>query len=197
MSVTTPLLPPTLADIKSWSRMDFRDLDEPFNDQDLQVRIERACAYLNAVTGRPIDDTMPLPLVPIAQEAVQLRVEQIVVQEQQDYTETVNDDSVMSFSAGGYSETRHTSMTRSAPAVGGSLPLINVAPWLNKDIWLLCTDDMRTYWTETLLGASAAATIPSFEVTEADWGNYGGLYPYGFGPGAFRGPLIDASIWGA
>lgn len=191
----TAALPPSVADIKAWSRLDFADLDAPFSDDDLQVRLERALAYLETVTGRAIDATMPRLLVPIAQEAVQLRVEQMAFQEQEDYAETANDDMVQSFSAGNYTESRRVVRTYSGAETG--LPEINSQPWLNRDIWLLCTDDMRAYWTETLMGAAAAASIPSFEVTEADWGNYDGLYPYTLGAGAFRSAVIDASVWGA
>ena len=193
---TTTLLPPTVDQIKGWSRVEFGDLDQPFTDQDLQVRIDRSVAELTAITGRLFDDTMPTPLVSIAQEAVQLRVEQMAYQEQEDYAETVSDDLIQSFTAGNYSETKKSPRDRYTGLTTG-LPEINSNPWLNRDIWLLCTDDMRNYWTETLLGQAAAALIPSFEVTEADWGNYDGLYPYSWGVGAFNSPLVGLDTWGA
>jgi len=169
-------LPPTLAQIKQWSRVDFSGLEDPYTDEDLQVRLTRAVADLAAITGRPFDDTMPPFLVPIAQEAVQLLVEQMCFQEQSDYSETVNDDMIQSFTAGNYSETRtmergrHTGMTT-------GLPQINPNAWLNRDIWLLCTPAMQDYWSMSINGVSAFANVPYQEVTEADWGNYGGLYP--------------------
>ena len=193
---STTLLPPTVAQIEGWSRVDFTGLDQPFTDADLQVRIDRSVAELTAITGRLFDDTMPGPLVSIAQEAVQLRVEQMAYQEQEDYAETVSDDLIQSFTAGNYSETRKSPRDRYTGMTTG-LPEINPNPWLNRDIWLLCTDDMRAYWTETLLGQGQAALIPSFEVTEVDWDNYGGLYPYSYGVGAFHSPLIGLDTWGA
>ena len=192
MSVAPPLvgaLPPTVQDIKAWSRLDFAELDEPFSDADLRIRLDRAVAYLEAMTGRTFDATMPPYLVPIAQEAVQLRVEQMAWQEQPDYQETANDDQIQSFSAGGYSETRRVIRTYAGAEHG--LPEMNPNAWLNRDIWLLCTEAMRTYWVETLMGAAMAAQIPSFAVTEADWGNYGGLYPSGF-----RTAMSDLPGWG-
>jgi len=197
MAVAAPpaALPPTVAEIKRWSRRRFEDYDEPFDDADIQVRLERSVAYLEAVTGRKWDETMPKRLIFIAQEATQLRVEQMAFQEQDDYHETTNDDQIQSFTAGGYSESRPIVRTYAGSESG--FPEINSNSWLNKDIWLLCTDDMRTYWVETLQGATAAANIPSFAVTEADWGNYDAIYPYSWGTGAFRGPIIDDNVWGA
>lgn len=195
MSVTTSSgLPPTVADLESWSRIDFSSLDAPFTDSDLGVQIVRATAYLTAVTGRAMDDTMPPPLVPIAQDAYQLQVEQEVFKSQPDYVETSADDLIQSFSAGNYSETRKEpgrATRRSVMPLG--LPDINPDPRLNTDIWLLCTPEMQDYWRFILQGAGA----PTFEVTEADWGNYDGLYPYSYGVGAFRGPVLDPGVWGA
>jgi len=74
VSVTPAVLPPTVDDLKSWSRVDFSSLDDPFTDDDLQNLLNRTCAYLTSVTGRPMDSTMPTNLVPIAQDAIQLRV---------------------------------------------------------------------------------------------------------------------------
>lgn len=188
-------LPPTVEQIEQWSRVDFTALDQPFTDADLQIRIDRSVAELTAITGRLFDESMPAPLVSIAQEAVQLRVEQMAYQEQDDYSSTVADDQIQSFTAGNYSETKRSPRDRYTGLTTG-LPEINTNPWLNRDIWLLCTDDMRAYWVGTLQGQAAAALIPSFAVTEADWGNYDGLYPYSWGVGMAR-PVPDAGMWGA
>jgi hypothetical protein len=187
-------LPPSVDDLKTWSRVDFGSLDAPYTDDDLQVRLDRACDYLTAYTGRPMDDTMPPPLVNIAEEAIQLRVEQIVFQEQPDYVETGNDDLIQSFSAGNYSETRHEpGRSRYAGATTG-LPDLNPNGILNRDMWLLCTQTMQDYWRYIMQGTAA----PAIETTEVDWGNYDGLYPYSYGVGAFQGPpLLDPGTWGA
>lgn len=193
MSVTTVTLPPSVDDLKTWSRVDFTSLDAPYTDDDLQIRIDRACSYLTGYTGRPIDDTMPPPLVPIAQDAVQLRVEQIVFQEQPDYVETSNDNLIQSFSAGNYSETRHEPGRSRYTGLPTGLPEFNSNTALNQDIWFLCTDEMRDYWRYILQGQGA----PTIATTEVDWGNYDGLYPYSYGVGAFHGHAPDTSVWGA
>ena len=189
----TSVLPPTVDELKSWSRVDFTSLDAPYTDDDLQVRIDRTTGYLQAYTGRMMDDTLPPQLVPIAQDAYQLRVEQIAFMEQPDYVETANDYAVQSFTAGNYSETRkEPGRTRYAGATTG-LPPLNPNEMLNQDIWLLCTPEMQAYWQFVLQGTS----IPSVATTEVDWANYDGLYPYSRGVGAFHGPVPDASTWGA
>lgn len=188
MSATTIDLPPTVDDLKAWSRVDFTSLDAPYTDDDLQIRIDRSCGYLTAYTGRPIDASMPVPLVPIAQEAVQLRVEQMCFQEQPDYVETINDDAIQSFSAGNYSETRHEpGRSRYAGATTG-IPDLNPNGMLNRDIWLLCTPTMQDYWRFVIQGSGA----PTIETTEVDWNNYDGLYPTSYGVG-----MLDPSVWGA
>jgi len=197
VSVTTPAtLPPTVADIKGWSRVDFSSLDSPYSDADLQVQLDRAVDYLVVTTGRTWDDTMPPPLVPIAQEATQLRVEQQCFQSQEDYAETSNDEAIQSFTAGNYSETRREpGRTRYAGLTTG-IPTINPNEWLNHDIWLLCTSQMQEYWGLAINGASPFAGVAAIETTEVDWGNYDGLYPYSYGVG-MRSLLVDPMIWGA
>jgi hypothetical protein len=186
-------LPPTVADIETWSRIDFAGLDNPYTEVDLLRMIYRACAYLAAITGRPIDDTMPPNLVPIAQDAVQLRVEQEAMQFQEDYIETANDDLIQSFTAGNYSETRKEPGRLRYTGATTGIPEINTNPLLNWDLWLLMTSDQQDYWRYIVQGAGGVA----FEVTEADWANYDGLYPYSFGVGMTRRGALDANTWGA
>jgi hypothetical protein len=186
------VLPPTVADITSWSRVNFAGLDNPYTDVDLGRMIARACGYLQAITGRPIDDTMPPNLVTIAQDAVQLRVEQEAMQSQEDYVDTLNDDAIQSFTAGNYSETRKEPGRLRYTGATTGIPDINPNAALNMDMWLLMTPDMQEYWRYVIQGTGAVA----FEVTEADWANYDGLYPYSFGVGMARG-AYDANTWGA
>ena len=194
MSVTpTAALPPTVADVKGWSLVDFSSLDAPVPDDDLQVQLDRTCAYLAAVTGRPFDDSMPQPLLPIAQDAIQLSVELNSFKSQPDYVETASDDLIQSFSAGNYSETRKEPGRSRYTGMTTGLPVISDNPQLNQDIWLLCTPQMQEYWRFVLQNQGA----PTIEVTEADWGNYDGIYPYSFGVGMTRGSLLDPTVWGA
>ena len=180
-------VPPTVVQLKSWSRVDFSGLDSPFTDSDLQTELDRAVAYMAAVTGQTMDDTvLSPPLIPMAEEATQLRVEQMVYQSQPDYLETVTDDAIQSFSAGSYTETR---VEQSGRARGNPIgyPMINPLVRLNQIIWLLCTSDMRDYWRMILQGNP----IPSTATTEVDWGNYDGLYPY-----STQGEAFDPMVWG-
>jgi hypothetical protein len=197
VSVTSPAtLPPVVADIKAWSRVDFGSLDSPFSDQDLQVQLDRAIDYLVVTTGRPWDATMPAQLVPIAQEATQLRVEQQCFESQGDYAETANDELIQSFSAGNYSETRHEPGRSRYAGLTTGIPEINPNKWLNRDLWLLCTPQMQEYWGLAINGQSPFAGLAAIETTEVDWGNYDGLYPYSYGVG-MRSLLVDPMVWGA
>lgn len=179
---------PSVNDLKLWSKVDFAGLDEPFSDAELGVVLTRACDYVVAVTGRPIDATFPAPLVSLGEEAIQMRVEQMVYQAQPDYIETGADDEIQNFSAGTYSESRRTNPA--GTGVKGGIPMIN--PWaaLNQRLWLVATDAMREYWFSLLEGM----TVPAIETTEVDWGNYDGLYPYSY-QGRFGG--LDPTVWGA
>ena len=61
-------------------------------------------------------------------------------------------------------------------------------------MWLLMTPDMQDYWRYIVQGVGGAAIA----ITEADWGNYDGLYPYSYGVGAFsRSSATDPETWGA
>lgn len=170
---------PTVTDIKTWSRLDFGSLDEPFSDDDLAMELGRSCDYVTAVTGRIIDDTFPVPLVSICQEAVQMRVEQVTLQAQSDYLETVSDDQVQSFTAGSYSETRAEGSRSRARGSPQGYPMVTPMVALNERLWLLMTPEMQDYWRGILMGLP----IPSFAVSEVDWGNYDGQYPYSWGVG--------------
>jgi hypothetical protein len=194
VSVTpTAALPPTVADLKTWSRIDFSSLDAPYTDADLQELINRTAAYLTAVTGTAMDGSLTPALVPIAEDAFQIRIEETVFKSQPDYVETEADDLIQSFTAGNYSESRHEPGRSRYTGVTTGLPSIDPNARLNFDIWLLCTPQMQEYWRFVMQNQGA----PAIEVTEADWGNYDGLYPYSYGVGAFQGPLLEPGVWGA
>lgn len=177
---------PSTAEIELWSKVDFANLDSPFLEADLDVVVPRAAAYIVQVTGRTFDDSFPLPLIPLCEEAMQYRVEQMCFQAQADSAEEASDELVHNFSAGQYSETRQD-LAPAGPK-GGGIPMINSNPALNRLLWLIMTDDMRSYWWALITGL----TVPAFEVTEVDWNNYDGLYPYTTGH-----ILDDPTTWGA
>lgn len=165
--------PPTLAQIKLWSNVEFDQLDPPIDDVRLAVLLERAIDYVSTTIGRAIDDTIPLPFVTLVQDAIQMRVEQRAYQQQTEYTETGADDQVQSFSVTGYSETRYQGGTRTSPGRGGTpgFPLVNPWPALNALLWRLMTDEARDYWTE-LLSSANGEHAPEFDVTEVAWGDF-------------------------
>lgn len=179
---------PTVTDLKTWSRLDFSGLDEPFTDDDLTFVLTRSCDYIEQITGRRIDASFPVPLTSICQEAIQLRSEQVVLQQQSDYLETVADDQIQSFTAGSYSETRADggrSRMRGQPT---GYPMVTPMVALNERLWLLMTPDMQDYWRSILMGVA----LPSIASTEVDWGNYDGLYPYSGYPNS----LDNSLAWG-
>lgn len=183
---------PTAEVINDLSRVDFEALEEPFAVPDeLQPVVDQANAYVQLITSRRFDSSMPALFEPIALAAVRMRTEQIAYQAQPDYVETVNDDAVQSFSAGSYSETRTDLRNRSEHKA------LNTWPALNDALWMLLglapgeandiVDAQREYWISLLTGAHA----PAFGVTEVDWS---GAY-HGFG-GSLSGLKWSYDDWG-
>jgi hypothetical protein len=154
---------PTADDIKTWSRLDFQG-DYDTSDDQLEVEVGRAVNYVWQVTGRPIDSTFPDPLVSIAQQAIQMRTEQLVLQAQEDYVETATDDLIQNFNAGSYSESRREPLRLTRGGSQAGMIPVNSWPSLNEMLWMLMTDDMQDYW-RALFGQ----IIPAFEVSEVDW----------------------------
>lgn len=180
---------PDVEAITTWSKVPFDSLDQPFSDDDLEVALARSIGYIQFVTGRMLDDSMPAEFEALAQQATQMRVEQLAYQAQPDYTETGTDDQVANFSAGNYSETRRSPGDR-AKAEPGRIPPINSWPALNELLWMLCTPDKQNYWQEQF-----AEGIPAFEVTEMDWQDY--IAMPGGNSGAFFGqdPYSNRGGW--
>ena len=166
---------PTAAEIRTWSRLPFDDYDyaEPSSGTDpLDILIARAAEYVGRVTGRSLDtspdpNTLDVPdeLSQTAAEAIQRRVEQMVIKSQEDEVETAADfDLIKSFSAGSYSETRRDA------ADAAKAKAINAWPLLDEMLWALATEDARDDWREKW-----GDVVPAFSVTEVDW--HGTLLP--------------------
>lgn len=141
------------------------------DNEALQPLVDEAVAYVQTVTWRNLDSTMPASLASIALRAVALRAAQVAVQSEDDYAGTVNDDSISSFSIGPYSETRRD------PSRRGEQKALNVWPALEQALWLLLAltpgevnplvDERHDYWLAQLAGVHA----PAFSLTEVDWNN--------------------------
>lgn len=180
---------PDVEAITTWSKVPFDTLDAPFSEDDLEVALARAIGYVQFVTGRKLDSTMPDEFARLAEQATQMRVEQVVYQSQPDYSETGSDDQISTFSAGNYSETRRAPGER-AKAEPGRIPPINSWPALNELLWMLCTDEKQDYWV-----AQFAEGLPAFATTEVDWQDY--IAMPGMNSGAFFGadPYSNRGGW--
>jgi hypothetical protein len=153
------VIAPTVDDIRTWSKVDFAGIDYAVDSPDpLQILVDRAADYVADVTGRPLG-SMPVEYVTTANEAIQLRVEQLAFKSQEDQVETVSDfDVIQSFGAGSYNESRRD-MKEVAEA-----KLINPNPHLHDLLWRMTTADKKDEWWERW-----GMTPPAFEVTEVDW----------------------------
>lgn len=184
-------LPPTAADVRGWSKVDFSDSEIGYPppsggaSDSLQFVVDQAVAYVAQVTARNVDGTMPTVLVPVAQAAVLRRTEQLVQMSREDNVETAGEvDLVQSFSAGAYEETRRdTSSKQNGPST------LNPWPELERILWLLLTEtpdeiaaggnptvsDRRDYW-RWILGQGSQ--LPAWETVEVDWSRSGDVFTY-------------------
>lgn len=187
---------PDAAAILKLSKVDFDALG--YGDEgDMQVIVDQADAYVEFVTARGLDSSMPSQLASIATQTCRMRTEQIAFQAQEDYIEGAADDIVGSFTAGSYSETRHD------PTRRGETKALNSWPALSDLLWLLlgttsslpndAVDERREYWMMMLMNIFA----PAFAVTEVAWANVGGRVmssdvPWLVEP---RGSLAGGDLW--
>lgn len=172
--------PPTTADIRAWSSLDFPLLlygEDAAGQARLQLQLDRAVMYVGWVTSRQYSDaqTDTFGLVKTAMDqAVQMRTEQVVLGLAADTLETVGDiDLIQTFSAGQYSETRKDTDRQKQS--------LNPWPMLDEILWMLLglfpgeTNDRVAerygYWLALLRGFNP----PSWEVIETDWGRGMGL----------------------
>jgi hypothetical protein len=201
-----PTTAPTAADVRAHSLVNFDEFGYPEDTPDpLQYVVDQANAWLTIVTGRyypPVTDppttTTGDRMLPLMDQAVRMRTEQIVMQSQQDNVETAGDfDLIQSFSAGSYSETRRDNMKNSQ--------MINPWPALNNLLWLLlgltpeeiaaggnpAVDARRDYWLWLMTGVQP----PAWATVEVDWaqglGQAGDLRAIGWGYTGIYGPPVD------
>lgn len=167
------MIAPTTAEVRAWSKIPFDELEYPPADPDpLDVLVARSIEYVEDVTGRKLDSSMPSEFTHTANEAVQRRVEQLVYKASEDQVETAADDLIQSASAGSVSETK-----RDPGALAPSkLKLVNPWPHLADLLWRLMTEDKRDEWNE-VFGQRA----PHFEVSEVDWDSPAATDPFLFG----------------
>jgi hypothetical protein len=155
---------PTAAQIRTWSKVDFANLEyePPAGEEEdpLAIVVARAADYVWDVTGRTAED-VPTALVTTAQEAIQRRTEQNAFQDQDDSVETAADDLIQSMSAGSYSESKR----KAGELAVSNMKMVNPWPRLNDLLWRLMTDEKREWWEEQITGKHA----PYGSITEVDW----------------------------
>lgn len=181
MPVIPPATTPTSDDVYGWSRVKWAKLGIT-SASDLDEPMLEANAYLVTMTGRYFTDwpaptsfegAMPLAatpeLIPLARQALRMRVEQIVLQKQPGYVGTVTDDALLSMSVGSYSETRRD------PTRRGEEKILNLWTGLNDLLWALMTEERFAFWLAFVSNQHA----PAFAVEEVNWSAIGKDFLYG------------------
>lgn len=158
---------PDAAYVRLRSRLNLTDLGFPppevSSPDPLQEEVADAVEYVENVTWRKLDGTMPDQLARSAAKAVWLRTEQQVVIGEGDMVETANDELVSSFSAGGYSETRKD------PGRRGEQTQVSPNPDLSRLLWLVMTPEARLWWRAYLKGEPMYPPGTGFNVVEVGW----------------------------
>jgi hypothetical protein len=157
--------PITAAEVEAQSQVDFEALG--LAPRRLQTAVEASKAWVEWVTGRPMDPTLPTSLMPLGREAVRQRVELMAYRESSDAVQTAGTEGIASMSVGGLSLSFRDPGARAAQTGGaiGAAPAIT--PWsvLNENLWALMTDERRDWW----MGNFLAGGNPHFAVTEPDF----------------------------
>lgn len=168
----------TAADVRDQSNLNFTRVGYPAPDPGTSDRLDRkvraAQGYLEQMTGRTFDETLPGELVELAREAVTMRVEQTLGQRSRSAVAGLAEGGglgLKSMRAGDYSETRFD------PGEARKARLFN--PWapLSELIWLLATPARRL----ELLG-DLSDEAPPAGLTVPMGADYCTPSPYGYWP---------------
>ena len=142
----------------------------PDSPETLDDEVGDAVEYVQNVTWRLLDSTMPPAYARSAARAVVLRTQQQVTQADPDQVESAADELVSSQSAGGASETKRAFGDFKA---ANEALLVNKWPALNDLLWAVMTPEARAYWTAFLKGEMPALPIGflngGFNVVEVAW----------------------------
>lgn len=183
--------------VNGWYRVSFADaagaLDPPSAavqaqpsaaEDPLQLQVDLAADYVEWVTGRVMDASMPRNLERAAQMATALRTVQQVSDVSADSLDALSEGDVLaSLSADGVSMNfRDTGTAGQAQA---KALMVNPWPPLNRLLWMLMTPVRQSYWMGFLMGGG----IPAWGVAEVDWsgGNRWGGVPGDAGSGGLAG----------
>jgi hypothetical protein len=154
-----PYVALTTSDIRAISQVPFDQLGfvipaDGTTADPLMVLLRRATGYVQQVTGQTLDTSLSEDLATTAEEAVQMRVEQLAYAAQDD---TVSTGAVFeqtnNFTAGSYSETsRDMNAQRAAH-------LVNPWPALHDRLWRMMNQDKRDEWLMYWNGTYAPALM--------------------------------------
>jgi hypothetical protein len=149
-----------------WGAAGFTD-DGPSLDEEAADAVE----YVEGVTWRKLDATMPDAYARRAAKAVVMRTQQQVVQGDPDMVETGADELTSNSSAGGASESRRGFNDYEA---ANKALLVNRWPALNDLLWQVMTPEAQAWWRAFLTGempaVPAAYLEGGFNVVEVAWG---------------------------
>jgi hypothetical protein len=157
----------TSVEIRAWSKLNFAELGYAAAVPDpLEQVITWASDAVMDITGQSVAG-MPAGKVSLAQRAILLLLEQMVLEGRPDYAETVNEPAISSFSAGDYSEQRR------APEEAAKL--LNPNPALHSLLWNMMTEEKRAEWLQTIDPEKfPAVAFEGSEVIWDEWDLYGG-----------------------
>lgn len=151
------------ADVRGWSQLNFARYGLADDDK-LQVFVDRAAGYVFVITGQTYASITDGNLTTIAQQAIQMRTEQAVLQGTRGHLISAADSSVVSsFTAGSYSEQRRD------PSRRGEERSINLWPALEDQLWLLMTPERWEWWW----GFVNNTSIPAFTMEHHSWRSLG------------------------
>lgn len=173
------MLEPTATDLALWSLVDFSSLGFS-NPARLQVYIDRATAEIVNLTGRDLlslNMTDDPNLIPLMQQAIQIRTEMLVHQAQPDYVDTLSDfDLIGSFTAGPYSEQRRS------PGEAVQARTLSQNPVLHELLFNLLTDDKYDdylLWVQgQFLPALMFTTLDMGDIVDYVYPRQPNLFPY-------------------
>jgi hypothetical protein len=171
-----PMTPPDATAIRATSQSPFPEQGYPAPTSPAADPLARIVTQANAFvllrTGWLTFPGVPDGYAPLVYAAIQGLTEMYVQQTTPEYLDTLSDfDLIQSFTAGGYSETRHEPPTSGSRGQAIKLAL---AAWPNVQALIIAA--MSPEALEEWIAYLEGRTVPSFEVVPVDWDYHGGLY---------------------
>lgn len=160
---------PSAADIAAQSKLDFAEIGYAVADATpagLQTLVGQAESEFFRITGQPLVSVDP-NLEPLVFEVIRGLAEQQALRNTPENLDTMSDfDTIASFTAGPYTETRRS------PEDMYKGRMLAEWPWLSSALWSLLTDDRYDFYISFFSGQN----VPAFATTEVWWEGGGALY---------------------